>query len=620
MSRTFDFIVPEHDDLLPVFGKQLLKDFYLEKGETTPQEAFARAAYAYSFGDDDFAKRIYDYASRNWFMYASPVLSNAPFLDFPHKDFHQNAEWLEQQVKSGALKLRGQAISCFLIHLTDTRQGIVDTWAETAHLTYLGGGIGIHCMLRTNEGKSTGAMANLHVTDSQMLACKQGDVRRGSAAVYMNVRHPEFREFLNMRRVGGKDTRKNFNLHNAIIIPDAFMEAVKTNSPWTFVDPNSGKEYETVSARELWREILTVRSETGEPYFFFEDTANRALPESQKKRGLKINGSNLCNEIYLPTNEERTAVCCLSSINLEKWDEWKDNEQFVPDLIRFLDNVLEFFVRTAPSEVYRAIYSAKMERALGLGAMGFHSLLQSKMIPFESGGLNSAAHLNGMIFNKIKKQAVEASKQLAVERGEPQDMIGTGLRNSHLLAIAPNSNNSAIIGTSPSIEPWDSNYFVSQTRAGDHVIRNKYLDRLLTDKGINTPEIWKSIADHDGSVQHLEELDKNEKAVFKTAMELDQMWVIEHVATRQQFICQGQSTNLFFPAGAPKKYIEEVHWQAWKKGLKGLYYFRTKSKAKAEKVEREVTENKLVDGVEQAQVGIESVTESKEPVCRSCEG
>lgn len=1292
-GKTYDFVDLSRDDILPVFGKQLITEFYLEKGETSPQEGFARAANAYSFGDEEFAKRIYDYASRNWFMYASPVLSNAPFVTYPHKDFHQNADWLEQQVKSGAIKLRGQPISCFVagtpvltnfgmtkiedlcegdsvlthkgrfrkilatkvsqsddiyelkvskmgtvlrvtgnhlfltntgwkrvdelskvhdliasdykanweefdhtihflennpskfgartqlpdsvfvdvdlawalgfwfaegsvhengtvkvthgirencekwvaimnakfgcngtieaqrtwfngrvhsknlmewfnesfgrgckektltdwivslpkdklqsfydglyegdgyktigtrrglgltnpkliagVHLilmklgirhsmqlakktsnenlsgliyhwsddhnferstnskargivfhdglsylpiesikridtgkvsvydiqveedesfsvagliahncflqyqADTREGIVDTWSETAYLTYLGGGIGIHCMLRTNEGKSTGAMANMHVTDSQMLACKQGDVRRGSAAVYLSVRHPEFREFLNMRRVGGKDSRKNFNLHNAVRIPDEFMQAVVEDKPWTFVDPNSGKEYDTVSARTLWREILEVRSETGEPYFFFEDTANRALPESQKKLGLKINGSNLCvapetkiltkhlgwvsiesvanipvdvwngqkwvtvtpqktgtqrkllrvilscgdeiecteqhkwhvvegytgrtsikethelesgdklikfdlpvmfdgrdstvedlnemywrgfyqgdgceaqgynrvyfygnkktlapaferhfekeivyktdqeyqdriyyhlkknwsktfvptekstmteklswfaglcdadgtitrngdneslqlcsvdlsflrkirlmlqtlgvntkiaqcriegnyklpdgvgglkeypcqtayrllvsssglyqlatlgftterlsfvtrkpqrnaeqfvtvvdvvddgrvddtfcytepetnlalfngvmtgncNEIYLATNEERTAVCCLSSVNLEKLEEWKDHPMFIADLVRFLDNVLEFFIRTAPKEVHKAIYSATRERALGLGAMGFHSLLQSKMIPFESGGLNSAAQLNGMIFNKMKKQAVEASKQLAIERGEPEDMKGTGLRNSHILAIAPNSNNSAIVGTSPSIEPWDSNYFVSQTRAGDHVVKNRYLEALLESKGLNTPDTWKSIAEHDGSVQHIKELTDEERNVFKTAMEINQLWVIEHAATRQQFLCQGQSTNLFFPAGAPKSYIERVHFHAWKKGLKGLYYFRTKSKVKAEKVQKEVAENRLVDGVEQAQTGIESGDK-----CLSCEG
>lgn len=597
------------DSGISPIGKQLISEYYLQQGETSPQDAFARAANCWSFGDSGLAQRLYDYVSRQWFGFASPVLSNAIDIDWPSTDFKTNSDWLKEWIKGNPIK--AQPISCFLSYMADTREGIVGTWAETAWLTYAGGGIGIHAKLRSNEGKSTGVISNLHVTDAQMLACKQGDVRRGSAAVYLDISHPEFKEYLHMRRIGGDPKRKNFNLHNAVCIPNTFMKAVVNNEMWTFVDPASNIEYDKISARELWREILQVRSETGEPYLFFTDTANKALNQAQKDLGLIVHGSNLCNEIFLPTNEERTAVCCLSSPNIEKYDEWKDTNM-IKDIVRTLDNVLEFFICTAPEGMKKAVFSATKERSIGVGIMGFHSYLQSKGVPFESGGFNSAAQFNYEVFKKIKNDCYEESEQLGKERGFPDDCIALKRRNANLIAIAPTANNSLIVGTSPSVEPWNSNCFVQNTRAGDFVIKNKHLQSLFNEKGFDEAQqekLWNQIVQDDGSVQKIKELSKQEKDVFKTAFEIKQDWIIEHASVRQQFICQGQSINLFFLSGADKSYVERVHFDAWRKGLKGLYYFRTKSKVNAEKVQNKVEREALVDGTT-----INSAT------CLSCEG
>jgi ribonucleoside-diphosphate reductase alpha chain len=425
-----------------------------------------------------------------------------------------------------------------------------------------------------------------------MTAYKQGTTRKGSYAAYINVDHPDIIEFLNIRvPTGGDPNRKAFNIHNAINISDAFMLAVVNDYDWYLVDPASQDVKETVKARELWQRILETRFRTGEPYLNFIDEANRHLPQSQKNLGLTIKGSNLCNEIHLVTSADRTAVCCLSSVNLAFYDEWKDTTM-VADLIRFLDNVLQYFIDHCPPELSRAKYSAQRERSLGLGAMGFHSYLQRHNIAWESALAKSA---NLRMSRDIQTKAIEESRRLADERGEPEDMKGTGRRNAHLLAIAPNANSSIIAGCSASIEPIKSNAYTHRTRVGTHLVKNEYLQKVLQGVGKDTEEVWQSIILKEGSVQHLEFLDDWQKDVFKTAFEIDQHWVIEHAATRQQYICQGQSVNVFFPAGADKSYVNSVHLKAWKDKLKGLYYLRTSSGATAEKVSEKVQRVALSD-------------------------
>ena len=566
----------------------LLKDYYMIDKETKAQEAFARAAVAYCEGDLDFAQRIYNYASNQWFMFASPVLSNAP----------RNAE-----------NIKGLPISCFLTYVDDTLESLISHNAEVAWLSVKGGGVGGHWSdVRPVSDKAPGVIPFMKVVDSQMTAYKQGKTRKGSYAAYLDISHPEIIEFIKFKYpTGGDANRKCYNLFNAVNITDAFMEAVQRGEQWELRCPDSGAIRSTIQARELWQRILEARFKTGSPYLNFIDTANRGLPESQRSLGLTIRGSNLCNEIHLATSEERTAVCCLSSVNLEKWDEWKDT-RMVQDLVRLLDNVLKFFIRHAPEEIEKAKYSAYMERSIGLGAMGFHGYLQNKGIAWES---RQATGQNYQMFKRIKEAALESTYELGKERGECPDMAGTGRRNAHLLAIAPNANSSIICGCSASIEPIKSNAYTHRTRAGAHLVKNKALEKVLEEHGENTEETWKSIISSEGSVQHLDFLTDHEKSVFKTAFELDQAWVVEHAAKRQEFICQGQSVNLFFPAGVEPKYPNAVHMKAWKDGLKGLYYLRTNAGVSADKVGKSIARNALKDFAQEI---------GKENECLSCQG
>ena len=504
-------------------------------------------------------------------MFASPVLSNAP---------------------NGTKKDKGLPISCFLTYVPDTLEGLISHSSELRWLSVFGGGVGGHWSdVRTVTDKAPGPIPFLHTVDADMIAYRQGKTRKGSYAAYMDVSHPDIMEFLNMRIPTGDVQRKALNLHNAINITDAFMSAVTKNEQWDLKDPASGVVSETLSARKLWERIIEVRFRTGEPYLNFIDRANEFLPQPLKDKGLKINGSNLCNEIHLPTSADRTAVCCLSSLNLEYYEDWK-NTTIVEDIITMLDNVLEYFIENAPNEISRAKYSAERERSIGLGAMGFHSLLQKQNVAWES---ELAREINHVVFKNINAKAVAQTQRLALERGEYLDGIGSGRRNSHLLAIAPNASSGVILATSPSIEPLKANAYTHRTRAGSFLVKNVYLQEVLTRHGINNESTWTSIITNRGSVQHLPNLTEGEKAIFKTAQELDQNWVVQHAADRQQYICQGQSVNLFFPSGVEKSYVNKVHLKAWKEGLKGLYYLRTESKARAENVSEKVERVALQD-------------------------
>ena len=559
------------DSLLQDYAVGMLKDFYLNEYESSPQEGFRRASIAWSAGDDDLAQRLYDYVSKKWFMFASPVLSNAP---------------------NGHGKGKGMPISCFLTYVPDTLEGLIDHTSELRWLSVYGGGVGGHWSdVRTVSDVAPGPIPFLHTVDADMIAYRQGRTRKGSYAAYMDVSHPDIVEFLNMRIPTGDVQRKALNLHNALNITDEFMQAVIDNTDFDLRDPKDNTVKESINARKLWERILEVRFRTGEPYLNFIDTANEHLPQPLKDLGLRINGSNLCNEIHLPTSEDRTAVCCLSSLNLEYYDEWKDTT-IVRDLIRMLDNVLQYFIDNAPDTVSRAKYSAARERSLGLGAMGFHSLLQKHAVAWES---DKASEINDVVFSHIRDEAVSETETLAAERGEYPDGVGSGRRNSHLMAIAPNASSGVILSTSPSIEPNKANAYTHRTRAGSFLVKNRYLEELLEEKGENNESTWTSIITQKGSVQHLPFLNEGEKAVFKTAQELDQNWVVQHAADRQPYICQGQSVNLFFPAGAPKSYVNRVHIKAWKEGLKGLYYLRTEAKSRAENVSEKVERVALQD-------------------------
>jgi ribonucleoside-diphosphate reductase alpha chain len=551
----------------------LLRDYYCKNNED-PQDAFARAAMAYSEGDMEFAQRIYDYASKRWFMFSSPVLSNAP---------------------SSGEAVKGLPISCFLTYVPDDLHGLIEHNAEVAWLSVKGGGVGGHWSdVRGISDKSPGPIPFMKVVDSQMTAYKQGKTRKGSYAAYIDIDHPDIVEFINFKLpTGGDSNRKCFNLFNAVNVTDAFMEAVENATTWELIDPADGVVRETVDARDLWERLLEARSRTGSPYVNFIDTANRGLNKRQQELGLTVRGSNLCNEIHLATDEERTAVCCLSSVNLEKYHEWKDSKM-IADLVRFLDNVLSFFIEHAPDELNKAKYSAHMERSIGIGAMGFAGLLQQHEYAWGDLG---AQLLNKRIFQEMHQQAKYATKNLARRKGEAPDLAGTGERNAHLFAIAPNANSSIICGCTASIEPLKSNAFTHRTRAGAHLIKNKYLERRLEYLGMNNETTWKSIINNAGSVQHLD-IPEEDKEVFKTAFEIDQAYVIDHAAERQPYICQGQSVNLFFPAGSPRSYVNGVHLRAYKSGLKGLYYFRTNAAVQADKVGLAVERNALQDAEE----------------------
>ena len=577
----------DKDKLLSTQAAKLLKDYYCIEGEDSPQMAYARAAKAYCYGDLKLAQRIYNYVSNKWFMFASPVLSNAP--------------------KPNA-KVKALPISCFLSYVPDTLEGLIDHTSELRWLSVKGGGVGGHWSdVRSVSEIAPGPVPFLHTVDADMTAYRQGKTRKGSYAAYMEVSHPDILEFLTIRIPTGDVGRKCLNIHHAVNVSDEFMTAVEDDEDWNLLDPNDETIRETHKARKIWEAILETRFRTGEPYINFIDTANRYLPKPMKRKGLRIHGSNLCNEIHLPTNEERTAVCCLSSLNLELYDEWKDTD-IVKDLITFLDNVLQFFIDHAPDEISRARYSAEMERSLGLGAMGLHSLYQKHRIPFDS---VDAKELNVEIFTKIKSDAVEQTKILGKEKGECPDMKGTGKRNAHLLAIAPNANSSMITGCSPSIEPHKANAYTHRTRAGSHLIKNKYLKEELKNINMNTPEVWTSIITNGGSVQHLDFINDSIKEVFKTAIEIDQRVIIEQGGDRQKYLCQGQSLNIFFPAGASKRYLHDVHMQAWKHECKGLYYLRTETSNRAENVAEKVKLNKLKDYSEDSQ---------SEEDCEACQG
>ena len=567
------------DNLLDEMSIRTLKDRYMVGNESSPQQAFARAASAFA-DDEDHAQRLYDYASKHWFMFATPVLSN------------------------GGTD-RGLPISCFLNYVEDSREGITGHYTENAFLSSFGGGIGGSWSdvrasgTRTSKGsESTGVIPFVKVVDAEMLAFSQGVTRRGSYAAYLHITHPEIEEFLDGRKPTGGDTNRKFlNLHHGIVLSDDFMEKIHRathedgyDDSWELIDPHSKEVKKVVSARALWVKILQNRMETGEPYIMFEDAVNADLPEFQKRKGLQVNHSNLCSEITLATNEERTAVCCLSSVNLEYYDGWKQIPAFVPDLVRMLDNVLEYFINNAPDQLEKAKFSAMRERSIGLGAMGFHAYLQRNGIPFEGVG---ASTVNFEMFSHIKSQAQNTTERLAVERGACPDDDSCSVRNAHLLAIAPNASSSIICGnTSPSIEPYRANAFTQKTKSGSFLQKNKYLEKVLEKYQQNNESIWKSIVTNKGSVQHLDFLSELEKEVFKTAVEINQSWVVEHAANRQEFICQSQSVNLFFPPDVNKGELHNVHMLAWAKNMKTLYYLRSEAISRADvvsnKIKREI--------------------------------
>jgi len=554
------------DAVLTEFGKTTLEDRYLLPGESY-QDMFARVATAYA-DDADHAQRVYDYISNLWFMPATPVLSNG-----------------------GAN--RGLPISCFLNAVPDSLEGIQSVWNENVALASNGGGIGTYWGgVRSigekvkGAGQTSGIIPFIRVMDSLTLAISQGSLRRGSAAVYLDIHHPEIEEFLEIRKPSGDFNRKSLNLHHGISITDAFMEAVRDGEMFGLRSPKTGEVVREVDARSLWQKILEIRLQTGEPYLIFADTVNRAMPQHQRELGLSVRQSNLCSEIMLHTGKdhlgaERTAVCCLSSVNAEKFLEWRDHPTFIEDVMRFLDNVLQDFIDRAPPEMANAVYAARRERSVGLGLMGFHSFLQAQNVPFESA---LAKSWNMRLFKTLRRQCDAASRTLAAERGPCPDAADRGAmeRFSHKLAIAPTASISIICGgTSAGIEPIPANIYSHKTLSGTFAVRNPYLERLLDQTGHNTPAVWDSILENEGSVQHLDFLSQDDKDVYKTAFEIDQRWVVELAADRTPDICQSQSVNIFLPGDVDKWDLHMLHWQAWERGCKSLYYLRSKSVQRA---------------------------------------
>ena len=554
------------DALLTDFGKRTLVDRYLLPDEVY-QDMFARVSEVYA-DDEAHAQRLYDYMSKLWFMPATPVLSNG------------GAE-------------RGLPISCFLNAVDDSLDSIVDVWNENVWLASNGGGIGTYWgNVRSigerigQAGKTSGIIPFIRVMDSLTLAISQGSLRRGSAAVYLDIHHPEIEEFLEIRKPSGDFNRKSLNLHHGLNITDEFMEAVRDGTEFGLRSPKTNEVIKTVPARKIWQKILEMRLQTGEPYMVFSDTVNNALAKHQRDAGLKVQQSNLCAEIMLATGKDkfgkqRTAVCCLSSVNAEKYDEWKNEDGFIEDIMRFLDNVLQDFIDNAPDKMSEAKYSAMRERSVGLGLMGFHSLLQAKGIPFESA---MAKSFNNRLFRHIRRGADAASVKLANERGACPDAVDMGVnaRFSHKMAVAPTASISIICGgTSAGIEPIPANIYTHKTLSGSFTVRNKHLEQLLESKGLNKPSVWTKILENEGSVQHMDELSQHEKDTFKTAFEIDQRWVIEHAADRAPMICQAQSLNIFIPGDVDKWDLHMLHWTAWEKGVKSLYYCRSKSVQRA---------------------------------------
>lgn len=573
------------------FSRALLDGFYLREGETF-DDALARAANAFSFGDEELAQRIYEAAWKGWFMFASPILSNAPVGEWLEKaDWSSSNLDPRSEIATPMVTVdfvgedpRAMPISCFAMYIPDSIDGQMDANKELAALSVAGGGVGLHNGIRAISDKAPGPIPYMKTMDGLIGYYQQSKNRRGACAFYMDVDHPDIIEHIRFRIPGGDSARKSDNrkqFHSAVNVTDEFIQAVLNDDDFELKCPHTGEVREVVRARDIWEEILETRALTGEPYILKIDTANKYLPEAQKKLGLKIRGSNICTEIVLPTDEERTFVCCLSSLNLEKYDEWKDTG-LVSDLVVFLDNVIQYFIEKAPPGLAKAVYSAHRERAIGIGTMGWHYYLQSKGIPFEGGGFNSGIQHTHMIFKKIQREAIETSLRLGEERGEAPDMMGTGRRNSHLIAIAPNSNNSIILGTSPSIEPVSGNAYTQSTRAGSFVVKNPYLQKIFEKyaEGKDDPEEWiaeqwRDVIANDGSVQHLDYLTEKEKQVFKTAFEIDQHWLVEQADARQQYVCQTQSLNLFFPAGVDRTYYNSVHLKALTaEYVKSLYYSR----------------------------------------------
>jgi ribonucleoside-diphosphate reductase alpha chain len=584
----------ERDKLFDELGIKRLQESYMREDEVSPQHRFAFVSKAFST-NPEHAQRLYEYSSQHWLSYSTPILS------------------------FGRSK-RGMPISCFLNFIEDTAEGLVDNLSETNWLSMLGGGVGIGFGIRSADDKSTGVMPHLKIYDASSLAYRQGRTRRGSYAAYLDISHPDIIPFLEMRKPTGDPNVRCLNLHHGINITDDFMELIENcmldpeaNDDWKLVDPNSGEVREVVSAKHLWQQIIELRMHTGEPYIHFIDTSNRMMPQFLKDKGLKIHQSNLCSEIILPTNEQRTAVCCLSSLNLETYDEWKDNKLFLRDVAEMLDNVLQYFIDNAPDHIARAKYSASRERSIGIGALGFHAYLQRKGIAFE-GVMAKVA--NNKIFKTIREGLNDANLRLGAERGEAPDASGTGQRFSHLMAIAPNASSSIIMGnTSPSVEPYRANAYRQDTLSGSFLNKNKWLDKvireLVTDEE-KYNDTWSSIIANDGSVQHLDILNDDQKAVFKTSMEIDQRWVIELAADRQQHIDQAQSLNLFFRPDAHIKYLHAIHFMAWKKGLKTLYYCRSEKIGKADKVSKKI-ERQVIKELDMVQV-------AQGNDCIACEG
>ena len=593
MGITID---PNRDTLFDELGVLRLKESYMMDEEISPQERFAYVSKTFST-NADHAQRLYDYTSKHWLSYSTPILS------------------------FGRSK-RGLPISCYLNYINDTAEGLVENLSETNWLSMLGGGVGIGFGIRSADDKSTGVMPHLKMYDASSLAYRQGRTRRGSYAAYLDISHPDILLFLEMRKPTGDQNFRCLNLHHGINIPDSFMQIIErcmtdkdADDSWELKDPHTKEVRETVSARDLWQRVLEMRMQTGEPYIHFIDESNRKLPEWLKAAGLEVNQSNLCSEIILPTNKERTAVCCLSSVNLEYFDEWSKDKRFLRDVLEMLDNVLQKFIDGAPDSISRAKYSAMRERSVGVGALGFHAYLQRLGMPFESALAKSA---NLRMFRHIRKGLDEANKELGKERGEAPDAKGTGLRCSHVMAIAPNASSSIIMGnTSPSIEPWRANAYRQDTLSGAFLNKNKYLDRLLKkkcqeDDALDYEKIWSSIIANDGSVQHLKCLDDYEKDIYKTSMEIDQRWIVEHAADRQTFIDQSQSLNVFFRPDANISYLHAVHFLAWKKGLKTMYYCRSEKIGKADRVSRQI-ERQIIK-----EIDMTAIAAGEE--CLACEG
>ena len=574
------------DELFDELGKLRLKESYMKDDELSPQERFAFVSKAFGT-DQKHAQRLYEYSSKHWLSYSTPILS-----------FGRSA--------------RGLPISCFLPYLHDSSSGLVDTLSEVNWLSMLGGGVGIGIGIRSADDKSVGVMPHLRTYDASSLAYRQGRTRRGSYATYLDISHPDILLFLEMRKPTGDPNLRTLNLHHGINIPDSFMQIVErcmldkdADDSWELKDPHNNEVREVVSAKDLWQRVLDIRMQTGEPYLHFIDASNRAMPQFQKDLGLSIKQSNLCSEIILPTDKDRTAVCCLSSVNLEYFDEWKNVPLFLADIAEMLDNVLQYFIDNAPAAVERARFSAIRERSIGVGALGFHAYLQRNNVPFESA---LAVGRNKQIFKHIRDGLNVANLKLGKERGEALDAVGTGQRFSHLMAVAPNASSSIIMGnTSPSIEPYRANAYRQDTLSGSSLAKNKWLDRIIKSVVKSDDEyqtVWSSIIANDGSVQHLDILDDWTKDVFKTSMEIDQRWLVNHAADRQEYIDQAQSLNLFFRPDVHIMYLHAVHFQAWKQGLKTLYYCRSEKIGKADKVskriEREVIKEldmkALIDG------------------------